>query len=203
MANGDVFEVIDVMTIGGKEVMNVYHYRRDSLVAVGGDAAALSADFIADVIPKIAAFQPSTLVHTAVKVRNIFNPSEALETPISVAGANTAMDILPRFNAIDFILSGDNPAVRNGRKRIAGVVETYQQNGVVMGSAYLPLLDTFANQLSTALQHGAINTFFPVIVKRVLTGGVYGLPALVADLVFSSVVDALYNVAVTSQTSRK
>ena len=47
------------------------------------------------------------------------------------------------------------------------------------------------------------NAITPVIVQRILDGGHYRLPANSGEAVYGNITDALYNVDVTSQTSRK
>jgi hypothetical protein len=57
--------------------------------------------------------------------------------------------------------------------------------------------------LVSVLNYGIIPTFLPIIVKRILDGTQYRLPANAGELVYGTVTDAVYNPLITTQTSRK
>lgn len=200
---GDVYEVTDHQQMEGQEVLNVYFYRLDTPV-VGNAAEMAVASFIDAVLPDIVEFQSDNIVHTEVSARNLFNVSETWSELISEPGLNAA-DTFPTFNAVGYRLIGDNSAVRDGQKRYAGILETAVTDGVITDATTLTALATLALQLAAGLAIGLdIDALIPVIVGRILVSpGVYRLPDNAGEAVLSEIVDALFNVEVTSQTSRK
>lgn len=203
MANLDVFQLVDKSVFQGQQCLNVYYFQQNSLATTNG-AQDLAEAYIADYLPIIKTLQEADVVHTEIKVTDLFDPSNAHTEAISVPGtAAYGTDVLPVFNAVGFRLTGDNAAVRNGAKRFAGIDEGVQQNGVITNGTFITQLDAVASKLAEALAVGVIDTFFPVLVSRVLGGGVFGLPTTLAAAVLSGVVSADWSALLTSQTSRK
>lgn len=200
---GDVYQLVDEQALESQKIVNVYFYRLDTPV-VGNVAEMLSTSWIANVLPDVLAIQGDALSHRSVTVRNLFNESEAYTELISETGGYAGSDLLPTFNAVGFRLIGDNAAVRNGQKRFAGVPESAQTNSVVTYAPFLAQLATLAVTLAAGLPIGLdIDALIPVIVQRILVGSNYELPSSAGEAVLSEVIDALFNVDVTSQTSRK
>lgn len=183
-------------------VENVYFYKLNAISA-GNSAEQLGTAFIDQVLPEILLMQTNNVVHTGIAVKNLFDESEAYEELISEAGASAA-DTLPTFNAIGFRLIGDNAAVHDGSKRYAGMNETNATDGVITGTEFLDQLAIVAGILAGGLLVGVDPAFFlPVVVQRILSGGSYRLPENSGEAVISNIIDALFNVQLTSQTSRK
>jgi len=205
VANNDIWEVIDVQEMDGQEILNVYFYRSDNVGDVGGDAEALASEFVDGVIQFVTPFQNAALVHTEVRVRNLFNPADTFELPISRPGeTGLAADHLPVFTAIPFRLAHGNGAVKPGSKRIAGISEDAQVDGVITASGYLTFLAGAADAMLDALPHvSLIDVWYPVVVKRILDGGSYRLPENSGEAVFGVLLDVLFDVLLSSQTSRK
>lgn len=204
MANGDIYQVIDTSTFQGQKMINVYFYRWDSVV-VTGDADTLADEFIANVLPKVCAIQIAQVVHTQIDVNNLFNPSDRTTRAISEPGTGAigSVDFLPIFNAVNFSLVQDNGAIRNGSKRYGGLVESWQTSGVITDSNVLTWLQDLADQLKDALLNGVVDTFFPVVVGRILDGTSYRLPANAGEAVFGGITDAVFDALISSQVSRK
>ena len=200
---GDVYEVVDHSLQEGQEVLNVYFYLLETPV-VGNAAEMAVASYIAEVLPDVLNVQSPNVVHTEVSARNLFNVSETWSELISEDGNNPG-DALPIFNAVAYRLIGDNSAVRDGQKRYAGLYEGGVTDGVIDDPTFLPLLVALGVQLATGLPIGLdIDALIPVIVGRILVSpGVYRLPNNAGEAVLSRIVDALFNVEVTSQVSRK
>ena len=201
--NGDVYQVVDESTFQGQKALNVYFYLLQS-PTLGFSATDVALSFIDQVLPDVVAFQADDVVHTRIIARNLFNTSDAHTELVSEAGANTAQ-VVGTFEAYPFRLVGDNPAVRNGAKRYAGVTEDAIAEGVVTAGGALTALGVLGDQLSEPLDAGILDaaSLVPIIVKRLLSGGLYGLPTTPEELVFSIITDALFSALVSSQTSRK
>jgi len=200
---GDVYEVVDHSQQEGQEVLNVYFYRLDTPV-VGNAAEMAVASYIDVVLPDVLDAQSVNVVHTEVSARNLFDAGETWSELISEPGIS-AGDALPIFNAVAYRLIGSNSAVRDGQKRYAGLYEGAVTDGVIDDTGFLAVLATLAVTLATGLPIGLdIDALIPVIVGRILVSpGSYRLPNNAGEAVLSEIVDALFNVEVTSQTSRK
>lgn len=199
---GDVYQLVDQQAQAGQQVLNVYFYRLDTPV-VGNAAQFLAESWVDNVLPDITAWQCVDVVHTAVIVTNLFNESEQHTELISEAGSG-ASTVMPTFVAVGFQLIGDNAAVRDGQKRYAGIDEGVVTDGVITDATLIGQLVALGVTLATGLPIGLdADALIPVIVGRILTGGSYRLPTNSGEAVLSEIIDALFNVDVTSQTSRK
>lgn len=215
MAIGDVFELTLHGQLQGQSVDNVFTFeQRVAYVStLPSPAHDLSLGFINQYMPKIRAVSGVELVYKEVRVKNLFNASDAVVTPISLAGtlAPEGNDMAASFNAIGIKLEGDDPAVKSGAKRFGGVLDLYQTDGILdAGTGMTTALTNLCNQLETPVKSEpllASDLFDHVITKRVRSGApgnyTYRMPASPAEKVVSVVLVALWDVYVTSQISRK
>lgn len=212
MAVNDIYEVTDVQTLNSQQVLNVYFYeQRAAFVPLAGSTAqALADEWVESVLPAILACQTTDLVHVEVRVRNLFDASDA---GIAVAGATgviiDAAGTLPPFNAFGFQLNTDNAGIRPGSKRLAGVAE-FAQNDGVPDAAILVTLNTAADTMAEPITGGLIiedDIMFPVVVQRVRTGvpGAYEyrLPETSGEATVGLIIETLVKMLITSQISRK
>lgn len=200
----DIYELTDKAMFLGQEVNNVYFFQLTSIVGAP-DASDMADAYIGQVLPAILNIQAPEILHTSIVVRNLFDASDSAIVPISEAGvgAGSGGDLMPAFNAVGYRLQTDNGAVKQGAKRYAGIEEEWSDSGVITSSGYIAVLDDLGDALSTVLLHGIIPTFVPIVVKRILSGGDYVLPDNLADAVFGTIVEAIWNTLITSQNSRK
>ena len=203
-AQGDVYEIVDTMTLLGQVCQDRYMYEVTSLPS-GADANDVLVAFQEDVLPAILLVQPADVVHTSVRARNLFDNTDAAEVLLNEAGGLGAAEVTTSFNAYGFRFVGDNAAVRSGAKRLAGVVENAILDGVVTDATILGLLDDVATQFLVTMLYGLLDagTLVPVIVASILDGGTYRLPANQGEAILSTVTDVLFNPVITSQVSRK
>jgi hypothetical protein len=215
MALNDVYEITDIQTLRGQEVVNVYHYHQvlAFVPLFPTTAMVLAAEWMTQVLPAIREIQAGELVHTFLRVKNLFNAADSYEEAISLPGTwslGADQDTMPTFNALAFQLNGDNAAVKDGSKRFAGLPETFANDGIVEGLASI----NYSNALSLALEKSVTvglviedPVFTPVIVKRVRSGSpgnyTYRLPENQLESVLSAVIVAVWNALITSQISRK
>lgn len=212
MAVGDVYEVIDVQDLFGQEVQNVYFYLQEAafIPLAGSIAQALAEEFVEEFIPLIALTQAVNIMHVEVRVRNLFDPTDAGIAVTGVIGeqADTG-GILPSFNAWGLQFNTDNASVRPGAKRIAGIAEINQNNGVPT-PGMIDALNDLGDALAAPITGGLIiedDIMFPVVVKRVRSGTSgnyeYRLPETSGELVFGRIIETLVKLLVTSQITRK
>jgi len=212
MAVGDIYEIIDVQELQGQEIQNVYFYRQiAAFVPLSGSMAqAIADEFAATVVPQVCDVQSVDLLHVEVRVRNLFDATDAATAVSGNAGAQTdGGDFLPSFAAWGFQETTDNASVRDGAKRIAGVPEFLQEDGVPVSSA-VTALNTLADNLALPITGGLIiddDILYPVVVKRVRSGApgsyTYRLPENSGEAVWGVVLELLVKLFVTSQISRK
>jgi hypothetical protein len=201
---GDVYQVTDTMVLLGQTCQNRYHYEVTATTA-GADAEDVLLAWIDDVYPNVLAVQPADVVHTSIRVHNLFDETDAFEELVNDAGTLGVGDVPSAFTAYGFRLVGDNAAVRSGSKRIAGTLENAATDGVVDDATILGLLDDLATQIAVTMLFGLLDagTLAPVIVGTILDAGTYRLPANQGEAVLSSITDVLFNPVITSQVSRK
>jgi hypothetical protein len=205
VAYNDVWQITDKQRLFGQRVDNTYFYRNNQIGEGGLNSEDLANTWVSDVLPTILAIQPTELVHEQLVVQNLFNVADYFALALSEVGETGSGDAtMPSFNAYGFSLVQDNGAIKNGSKRIAGVQEAAQEEGVITNATYMGFLDDIADILIATLIEGILPTWVPTIVKRILvTPGIYRLPANSGEAVLGSVVEAVWNTLVTSQVSRK
>lgn len=204
MALFDIYLITDKQLMENQVVINTYTYQVTSAVGAP-DSATLADAFIGELQPAILAIQESdSVLHTELRVQNLFNPSDLTVVVQSEAGTGAfGTQPLPTFNAAAFRLQQDNGAVKNGAKRYAGLDEAVQDRGVISSGGYAAVLDDLADALKSVMVEGIIPTYVPIIVKRLLVGGDYVLPDNLGDAVFGTIVDVAWDALVSSQVSRK
>lgn len=211
---GDLFILEDRQTLLGQEVLNVYTYRWTGALDPSFDTASeqLATLFESQVLPAILAVQSSDVEHTSIKVINQFDPTDFAIVAVSETGdiPSATSELLPPANAVAFQLSSSTRAVRSGAKRIAGIPEGVQIDGVITDIDYTLDLTTLAGQLG-----GIIFTtetipqpaYQPIIVKRVKTttpsGDKYNWPETLAQFVFSLIADVIFDLIISTQVTRK
>jgi len=214
MAQGDIYELTDVQRLYGQTVYNVYYYRQDLVFLLGlpTTAQVVLEAWQAQKLLHIQNIQSTDLVHTEIRVRNLFDATDAFSKSVSVTGLSADTGgTMSAFNAWAFVMEGDNASVRDGAKRIAGVVEAHQADGVFNAdAAIVGLFNQTATRLEGALEIGTLITspvFLPVVVARNRTGVPgsyqYNLPQTQVTANWSNIVNVLWKALITSQTSRK
>jgi len=196
----------DIQEFNNELILNVYFYQ-DLLLA--STAQNVVESWIADVLPKVETLQVDTLTHKLVDAVNLADPSNFYEIDVDETGGSTA-DGLPPHSAVGYGLRLNSRALRPGSKRYAGIPETSQVDGFLTDETYLGYVETVRIQQSAILLSGVLQTFQPIVVKRVRyavpgTDPVryaYRLPEDDGEFVFGNVITALTNLRVSHQVSR-
>lgn len=203
-ANGDVYEIVDVSVQAGQEVLNVYFYKRNAVTLVGNPAQQVADAYDGQMMPLIVPVQNPDILHTEIRVRNLYDPTDTYTKLISEAGESTDENSEAVFNAVGYKLAQDNGSIRNGAKRYGGLPSTVFEDGVVVDTGFITLLVALGVGLASGMDIGVIaDALVPVIVKRILDGGNYRLPENSGEGVLGTVTSAVFNPFETSQTSRK
>lgn len=203
MAYEDVYEVIDAQTLAGQEVLNVYFFVNKNAADTTSTAEDLATVFESVFLPNVTLIQTDNVLHTEIRVRNLFDPSDSFTLAISEAGQNLTADTMPNANALAYTLAQDSGSVRNGQKRYAGLREDAITDGIVTLAGWITTLNDLGDAIVAALQFAAVDTWFPAIIKRVLDAGNYRLPNNAGELIYGIVQEAIFNPVVSTQTSRK
>lgn len=213
----DVYELVDKQLMNGQEVLNVYHYRLIQTAYVDTanpyPSGTLIDRYIALVLPSIAACQMNGVGHVEITCRNLYNDFDADDRAISVYGnyGGGAPDVLPMFNAASFTLNTQGTVVKNGAKRLAGLVESGQTSGAITEPGLIARLAAATNAMVRTLTVGADiptnNVFQPTIVKRIRSGTPgayeYRLPENQGEAILAAVVSGAFKFLISSQNSRK
>lgn len=198
---GDIIQIIDVQTVTGQQVLNVYHYRMDE-VGADVDLADVVNVFQGQVIPAVAVIQHSNLVHTSMIAQNLTNGIDIYEEPISVAGTKSG-EMHPSFVAYAFRYVRATGLTRHGYKRFGGVPEDATTSNNLVAS-YVTMAATLAGVLDNPLtvDSGSGEDFIatPVIVGRIPQGEP---DAGRFDLSRINDISGVQFVRITSQTTRR
>jgi hypothetical protein len=216
MALGEVYELTLKTTQAGQQMANVFYFQELSTFAGGlpNPAEACASAFFAQYLPKIRAITNPQLNYLMISCRSLWTDSfkhDILLTGNGTGTGNFGGEALSTFLAIGFKMRGNNPAVKVGFKRFAGIGEGVNANGVVnLIGGEITAMTALKTQMSTNLMDTLttlIPWFAPAIIKRVRTGVpgnyVYRLPAEPGETIVSVIVEAAWQLLLTSQTSRK
>jgi len=209
MALVDIFMLtfFQVYLPTGESILNNFFFRR---AAATGTAADLidAVNNATDLIGKWQDCQTNNMKGVLLKAINLGLLTDFREEAYAFAGGAVYGGDMPIHDAINFTLRVDTRAVRPGSKRLAGLGEDAVVNGVVTDAGYIAALEALRLELETP-QVGALDTYLPIVVKRVLRPPDvdheherYTLPETDGELVIGNVTSALVNLRVSHQTSR-
>lgn len=185
MAIGDYYRLIDYQTIQGQQIVNLYDYQQTAIYTPTGfnEADDLITAFNNQTLAVIITLQSEQVAHTLLVCGAFgsftdFSSQVPDSTPGEVSGG-----CLPSFAAWGFKLQRTTRETRHGSKRIAGVAEAWQQNGVADSPAATALAQVEL-ALGTPLTVDDTDIFTPVIlhldpethlptVSNVVKGGLY------------------------------
>lgn len=214
MAVGDIYQVTLKGTIKEQAIVNVFHYRQQLgfLPGSGNEADDVVDGFIDQKIPDLLPVSTSDVVYDRVQVDNLFDETQQVFRIISEVGsyAVSGGNSIGSHPALGYRLEHGVGGIKQGAKRIAGVPSGVAADGVVIDAGFLAEADTLATALEGPITVGLViqdPVFIPVIVKRVREGATspytYRLPANSGELVYAPIVNALLNLLLTTQNSRK
>lgn len=165
MAVGDFYRLIDYQTMQGQQIVNLYDYQQTAIYTPVGfnEASDLCDSFNNQMLPSIVAVQSEQVVHTLLTC-GAFGSFTDFGTliPDTTTGVVTG-GALPSFVGWGFKLQRTTRLTRHGSKRIAGVAESWQQNGVA-DTPFATPGGVLAAKFSIALQVDGTDIFTPVIL---------------------------------------
>jgi len=156
------FRLTHTMTYQGKTINNVYHYTSSSNVV--GQADNLCAEFFTQMLNAICAVQNTEVQHVQLYAIDTNTMTDYATYFLTNQGAvGSAPTGLSPFMAWSFTINTTASIIRHGFKRIAGLDETQQEEGLPT-SAASTLLDALETKFVTSLSNGGF-TFTPVIAR--------------------------------------
>lgn len=200
-----IYQLVHRQTAFTEAIENVYFYNHS---AGTGDATDLGNDWIDQILPLVLDIQNENMHTVGVDITNLGDLGDFDSLVATGVGISTGA-MLPSFNGISFTMKPDTRAVRKGGKRIAGMSEASQTNGIIDDTALEARIETYRLALGANLV-GVADTWTPVIVKRVKTAVAgttptkykYALPKVDADLVYAGILSVLTTLKVAHQVSR-
>ncbi len=209
MALNDIYQITHDMTLFGKTVISTYHVERSSGVEVAG---SISDAFQNSILLALRLLQSDEVVNNELR---IFNLGETTDFGTFTLGASVGLRLgldSPRFISGAIRFPTRDRDVRNGFKRLPGMLESDYTDGVI-SAATLVLMDDIgdvliADWLSSIDAHVVCNyvvlarvceTFDPVTGKCIE----YRLPDSDVELKFFTPNQRISQVDITSQVSRK
>lgn len=195
-----IIELVDNQEFFGQEVINRYWYYLNSTSTV--DVAALAATFITNVVDAMRVIQSDQLNHLTVDVINHTDLASFGSFVTGTAGIRTPTEIMPPFVAVGIRLLRTTRDMRNGFKRIAGMTEDIQNEGLFT-AGFLTTVATQATGISATLTE-SIRNYQPVIIRNRPTNHDPLIDPLdTATWRYTFVSGTAVKNAVTTQNSRK
>lgn len=217
-----LYQVVIGGTIYGQIWTNVHFYAPKLLSngVVSADvtdiettALAVATSFNTQVKPSLVAAVIGDVLFSYITAKNLLDPTDAATVDLTGqvgTRAAAAAGGLPAHDAINFTLETAGNVGRPGSKRIPGINSAEMVDGIITVAPTITAMNTLASKYDDALTIAGNITYsyMPVIVKRiqhVIVNGIkrYRLPESIGEVVLRAVVAVLWNVAISTQNSRK
>jgi hypothetical protein len=173
MALNDVYRATAFGTIFGQPIASVFYYQVTGPLVPTDDPAAFAPFWYSNVMGLAMPALSDQVSYSGWLVEDIDDLTKFSEELSTLTGA-VAGDCLPAYAAFGFRLRRLTRDSRNGAKRLAGVPESSQVNGVAVPGV-IAALTAFATQYGADLTVGGA-TFSPIIFRRPETAFPVGVP---------------------------
>ncbi len=144
-----------------EQTLNVFHYATTGIVDC--DVNDLLAAFKAEVSDNLTSIAATEMSYYQITAQEILGGVQFGSLAVSNNGIVSG-DCLPPFNAWDFTYVRGGARERNGYKRMAGVPEAMQAQGIITGGS-LPAVNAAAGHMAADIVASTI-TFHPAILRR-------------------------------------
>lgn len=202
MAITDVYELRVSGTVNSEAFNLVFHALRVSGSFVAADVADACKD---TALPDIIGMTSTSTIWETITAKNLGDPVDFAELSLGSTAGSQVGDTLGPFVAVVFHFPRLRSDMHHGYKRIPGVIETGQNNGVISG-AYLTGWQAAAADVIRDWENltaPGIPIANYIIVKRVLDAGVYRLPQTTGELIYYQPSSVVVRTNLSTQNSRK
>lgn len=208
MAINDVYQVTlnQLHTPTNERVTTVWFFNQ---VEILGGAAALFTAFTASggIMDLMNDLQSTQIANESCKVSNLFSLTDFYEGALAGSGIYET-EMLPLFCALNFSLKVDTRGVRPGSKRVPGIPNSAETDGLITLSTYVTAINALKAAMVADVGGGGTGVFDPIVVKRIYEPATedkkayYRLPQGAEELNFGHITAALVNMQVSHQVSR-
>lgn len=151
---------------GGEKLMNKFYFV-GGLLPIGAEDLTNAFKASGAYLSKINRLQGDYVRNVSIRTINLGNLSDFYETDLTGGGIGTGIELLPAFNALNFTYKLDTRGIHNGSKRISGIGEQYQSNGLITDGDFLAYMEAARAAFSTALPFGGSANYVPCVIKRI------------------------------------
>lgn len=202
MALADVFEIrMAGNTLGSPWNMVFHGYRTAGNYNAQAVLDAFGDGPFFNLLPAL----PDSCHVITLEAKSLGNPLDFYSVATPNSDGARAGDTLGPFVAPTIRFTRKRTDMHHGYKRLPGVLEADQTNGV-LGAPLIALIEDFADSLIGGWEDNSapgVTVANYVIVKRVLDAGKYRLPETDGELVYYAPDNYVVVVNVSSQVSRK
>lgn len=209
MALADIYQLTLTQRYGtvGEELNMVFFYNKNGS---GETAADLAEAFkqSGGVLDAINLIQSSAVNNVRTRTINLGDLGDFDESAATGVGGQ-GPDCLPEHSAFGMTLKLDTRAIHPGSKRIPGVSESVQTQGLITDATEITNLNVLAALLAADIEGADTAIYRPIVVKRVPrhddgppVRDWYSLPETDGEVVTGHVVFVLVNLKVSHQVSR-
>lgn len=209
MADGSIYEFHLNQTLFGQVVKNVFHYQSrgasDPTNTLGEIAVAWGTGMIA----AVSNVQCSNVEYVSIYIRHLAGDMDEATVPLSATTGAVVGDCLPPHDAFAFRFNRTSTLTRHGQKRIAGVPEGAQDDGVALAGGVTTSLEAAAAQMEhiiVAADGLSIGSeLWPVIYSKYLNGELRGevVGGVFVPMPISNLVSSVQYVRISTQNTRK
>lgn len=195
-------------SLASQKCVNVWFFRGSNALTPFPPLASVGLAFQSSYLPFINNVQSIDVLNQYLTV-SLFNlTGEQFILPLTGGGARgtSPADTLPSFCAVGYTFGAETNITRPGGKRIAGLLESDQTDGMLALGGFTSTCQNLADKMNDPLTVLG-ETLWPVIVKRVRSGSSpnyeYRLPNNLAESNYNDILICDLNPSVRSQVSRR
>jgi len=174
MADGSVFEIRLFEELLGQQVVNVFHYQSRGSSDISSSMSDVLTAWNSVIAAPLVAVQNNHVNLLQSTIRHLVDGGEEATLTYSSSTGTVSGESLPPHDCFAFRYNRLTTSTRHGQKRIAGVSESWNVNGVVTDSTNITKLATLAAAFFHKVDStDGLNTgaeLWPVIYSTTLNG---------------------------------
>lgn len=198
-----LYQIIDFQQIGPSGMINVYWYLNVNPSKASASAVATAFEGVV-LTPLATTIQWSNIIHTEIEVDEVTANDNFVTQASTVGAGGLTGSGLPNWVAASIQLNRTTKETRNGRKRIAGMLEENSTQNAWTPS-FQSALQAVADLMVLDLSIPAVGDVFPVIVGKTYTIDIEGkkIENPPAEWLWNPIKTATASNLLTTQGTRK